>query len=121
MKSKSIALAAAILGLSATSVFATTTAAHDQSVAAIRLDVPVPAKVVAPTDLPRRYEGATVRLSLTIDAAGVPHDIKVVSTRDNALTRSLVTAVSQWRFTPARRNGTPVSTKVELPIELAAS
>lgn len=119
MKTKYIVLATALLGgLLSASAFATTTAAHNQTIAALRFDAPVPARIVHPTDLPNSAKGATVMLSLTIDAAGQPHDIRIVSRGDRELTKSLVSAVSQWQFTPARKDGTAVTVKVLLPIEL---
>jgi protein TonB len=123
MKSKSIVLATAILGglLLSTSAFAATTTAHDAATAGLKFVNPAPAKVVSPTNLPRTFEGATVMVSMVIDETGQPRDIKVVSTRDRQLTKHLVSAVAQWQFTPARKNGTPVATKVLMPIEVVES
>jgi TonB family protein len=122
MKTSQTLLSAALfVGLLSVSAFATTPAAHSQTVAAMKFEVPVPASVVSPTGVPLGYEGKTVRISLTIDAAGQPHDIRVISVNDRVLTNSLVAAVSQWRFTPCRANGVAVSTKVVLPLELARS
>jgi protein TonB len=123
MKSRHIVFATAILGglLLSSNAFAATPAAHSQATAALKIEYPAPAKVVSPTMLPPSHAGATVMLSMTIDAAGRPHDIKIVSRGDNLLAKSLIPAVSRWEFTPARKNGTPVATKVLLPIELAES
>lgn len=119
MKTKHIVLATALLGgLLCSTAFATTPAAHRQTVAALKIEAPVPARVVSPTGLPRRAEGSTVTLSLTIDAAGQPHDVKVVWGGDREVSRSVVSAVSQWSFTPARKNGVAVSSRVLLPLEL---
>jgi len=119
MKIQKFALAAAVLGLLSTSAFATTVAAHNQTTAAIKLEAPAPAKVVNPSGLPRSAVGSTVTLRMTIDATGQAHDIRVVSHDRDQLARSLVAAVAQWQFNPGRKNGTPVSTKVELPVEVA--
>ena len=89
--------------------------------AAARFDAPAPAKVVSPVDLPRSFMREIVKVTLTVDAAGQPHDIKVVSTKDQAVTKSLVAAVSKWQFTPARENGVAVSCKVMLPLELVGA
>lgn len=79
---------------------------------------PAPAKVVSPTDLPRRYQNKTIRLSLTVDEAGRPHNIAVVSDRDRKLSERIRSAVSQWKFTPAMKHGRPVSVDVLLPLQV---
>ena len=119
MNLKKIILSAALLGgvLSA-SALATTADAHDAVTKAVAYEAPVVAKVVSPTGLSRRLEGAIVTLSLTVDASGQPSDIKVVSHANRALTGNLVSAVSQWQFTPAKKNGVAVPSKIVLPVEL---
>lgn len=79
---------------------------------------PAPLKIVNPTGILRRYQGETIRLSLTIDEAGLPHNIRLLSERDPHLVKYLLPAVAQWKFTPAMRNGRPVSANVVLPIAL---
>jgi TonB family protein len=119
MNPKKILLAAGLtVGLLSTAGFATTIDAHDQIIASTNLVAPVPVKIVNPVNLPFRFENETVTLSLTIDAAGVPHNIKVVSRGDHEASQSLVSAVSQWKFTPGLLNGVPVTTRVTLPVEL---
>ncbi len=112
MKTPSLVLAALLAGGLAVSASAL------PLTAVAPLQAPAPVKVVSPTDLPRSFAGKTVKLSMIIDADGRPHDIKVVAVSDRNLTRSLVAAVSQWRFSPARQNGVAVSTAVVLPVEL---
>ena len=119
MNLKSFVLATALAGgLLSSAAFATTTAAHDQSNAVVRLELPTVAKVVAPTDLPNSARGATVTLRFTVDASGVPHDIQIVSRGDQNLRKQMISAVSQWKFTPARKNGVAVPLKVELPVQV---
>jgi VWFA-related protein/TonB family protein len=60
------------------------------------------------------YQG-NVTLEVTVGADGVPKDIRVVRP-DPALSDAAVTAVRQWRFAPARKNGQPVESTVTLPI-----
>jgi protein TonB len=112
MNTKSLVLAALLVGGLAVSASALTTSAVTQ------IQAPAPIKVVSPTDLPRSFAGKTVRVSMIIDAAGQPHDIKVVAVQDRNLTRSLVAAVSQWQFSPARKDGLAVASTIVLPIEL---
>lgn len=111
-------LAGAVLfgGLISSSLFASdavTGAKHGQSALSA---VPHPSKVVAPEGLPRRFVGKTVKLTFTIDENGRPRDISMVKPTDRDLARSLVPALSQWRFTPAQENGVPVAKRVVLPL-----
>lgn len=119
MKIKSIVLATAVLGgLLSASSFASVVPTVNPATFSEKFQAPAPAKVVHPTGLLREHIGAVVTLSLTIDAAGQPHDIKIVSPVDRNLKKQLLPVLSQWKFTPALQNGTPVSTKVLLPVQL---
>lgn len=66
----------------------------------------------------RRGEGGTVVLQVQVDPTGQPVDVDVArrsGSRD--LDRAAVQAVRDWRFKPAIRNGKPVTSVVELPID----
>ena len=121
MNLQRLILSAALLGgVLSTSAFATTADAHAR-VTQAAFEAPAIATVVAPTGLSRRLEGATVILSMTIDANGQPGNIRVTSSEDRKNSERLVAAVSQWHFTPAKKNGVAVPSKVVLPVELVAS
>ena len=79
---------------------------------------PYPIQVVSPSHLPQEYENALVTLKLTIDAQGVPHNVRPAEWVPNAVAERIVSAVSQWRFAPARVHGEPVSTVAILPLKL---
>lgn len=79
--------------------------------------IPVPVSVVAPTVGPE-YTGATVQLEFIVDASGKPAEFSVKSATDDTLASAVVLAVKQWRFTPAVKNGSPVATKVTLPVKI---
>ncbi|WP_052756189.1 energy transducer TonB [Lysobacter capsici] len=66
----------------------------------------------------RRGEGGTVVLRVNVGADGVPDDI-AVSRRSGSrdLDRAAMTAVRDWRFKPATRNGREVASVVEQPVE----
>ncbi len=122
MNLKKIILSAALLGgVFSASALATTSDAHQQVTKSVAFEAPVVARMVAPTGLSRRLEGATVTLSMTVDANGQPSHIKVVSRADRDLTGNLVAAVAQWQFTPAKKNGVAVPSKIVLPVELVES
>ncbi|MBS0662155.1 MAG: energy transducer TonB [Verrucomicrobia bacterium] len=95
-------------------------ALNRDNVAAPVLTTPVVKEVVHPTGLMDRHEGITVNVSMTIDAQGKPHDIRLLSLRDPYLVKQLVPTLAQWRFAPATRDGVPVSMKVILPVKLIA-
>jgi protein TonB len=117
MKTSQVLLGAALFGgLLTASSFANVVVPLDP--APVKFVPPAPIRIVEPTELLRRHAGATVTLSLTVDAAGLPHDIKIVQGQDQNLTARLLPAVAQWKFTPAMRNDTPVSAKILLPIKL---
>lgn len=117
MKMKSVILSAAILGgLFSVSSFANVVV--QTGTVPVKFEAPVPVKVVNPTGLLRCHAGETVTLTLTIDAAGQPHDIRLMQGNDRNLTTQLLPAVAQWKFTPAKKNGVPVPTRVVLPVQL---
>ena len=119
MNSKKIlALTAAILGgVLSSSSYATTAAAHARVAESVKFEAPVLEKTVAPTGLSRRHEGSTVTLTMNVDDKGQPSNIRVQG-NDASLTRSMVAAVSQWQFAPAKKNGVAVPSKIVLPVEL---
>jgi len=112
---KIASIAAAIAAFSTSAVFAASPA--DASCA--NCAKPVPVYVVSPTELPTEAQNQTVHLAMTIDAQGVPHDIRPESFVDQRIARRLQVAVSQWRFRPEYVNGQAVSARVVLPVTLA--
>jgi TonB family protein len=64
-----------------------------------------------PADARKKHIQGKVVLEIIIDASGVPRDIHMVSSPDQALTDSAIEAVTQWRYEPSRLNGIPVSLK----------
>jgi TonB family protein len=80
-------------------------------------DVPVPVAVVSPSVAPK-YAGSTVELEFTVDASGKPTGLNVISSPDSTLAVAVVEAVKQWKFTPAKLDGSPVAKKVVLPVKI---
>jgi len=110
MKIQSIIATAALLGVLSSASALTTTA--------VSFEAPVPVKTIQPIELPATHRGSAVSLSMTIDAAGKPGNVRVANVRDQAAYKRIIATVSQWEFAPARRNGVAVPTKVELPLQV---
>ena len=55
-----------------------------------------------------KIEGVVV-LNINISSEGVPGDIHVVKSLDSGLDQNAISAVSGWRFAPARQHGKPIS------------
>jgi outer membrane biosynthesis protein TonB len=53
-----------------------------------------------------------------VDTNGKPVAFSVKSAADDTLAASVVSAVKQWRFKPAVKDGVPVATKVALPVRI---
>ena len=75
-----------------------------------------------PPKYPRRAKRkaiqGTVRLFVRVDSTGGVAGVKVAkSSGFDLLDRSALEAVKRWRFDPATRNGRPVESRVEIPIE----
>lgn len=119
MNSKNILLAALVGGLlSASALSAAVVIDPVAMTGGASYSAPTPVKIVSPTGIARRFQAETIRLTLTIDETGQPHNINLLSARDPNLIRNLLPAVAQWKFTPAMKNGQPVSADVVLPIQL---
>ena len=82
--------------------------------------VPVPVAVVSPSVSPD-YVGAKIDVAFTVDAKGTPTELTVVSSPNADVAKAVKDAVKKWRFTPDRKNGVAVETKVLLPIRVSSA
>ncbi len=84
---------------------------------------PVPISRPAPSyprEALRRGVGGTVRVQVTVAADGSVERMEVAASSGNRhLDRAAMDAVRRWRFTPALRNGQPVSATVVIPVDFA--
>ena len=103
-------------GLISTSLVASTMVSPNQSESSPSYTVPKAIKMVAPQNLPPRFLGKTIKVTMLIDENGKPSDIELVYPTDRDLARSLTAVLAKWRFTPALENGLPVSQRVILPV-----
>jgi protein TonB len=82
--------------------------------------IPVPISVVAP-HVDGYDIGQSVQVEFVVDTTGKPAEINIKSTSDRDFAEAVVDAVKQWRFTPAQHNGSPVATRVVLPVRVVES
>ena len=84
---------------------------------------PVAISRVAPTyprEALRRGIRGTVRIQATIATDGSVERMELAqSSGDRYLDRAAMEAVRRWRFTPAMRNGQPVSAAVVIPVDFS--
>lgn len=86
-----------------------------------RTDIPAPISVTTPEVSPK-YAGQQLVLEFVVDTAGRPVLINTVTPgADAELVEAVTSAVEQWKFSPARVNGTAVAKKVILPVNIVES
>lgn len=64
--------------------------------------------------------GGTVNVSFVVGADGAVRQARVVSSTDAAFDAPTLSALAILRFSPATEGGTPVATRLELPVEWQA-
>lgn len=57
-----------------------------------------------------------ITVSMIVDEKGVPNDLKVIESQDPASNPSILSAVSQYRFTPGTLSSQPAAVPVNLEI-----
>jgi periplasmic protein TonB len=62
----------------------------------------------------------TVVLSVAIDEKGEVTECTVTNSTDKRFETAAVDAVRKWRFSPAKKDNSPVACRVTLPIRFAA-
>lgn len=77
----------------------------------------VASSVVKPERLPMRFSGAVINVEFTLNAAGEPQDVKVI-TRDEAVKKQLGLAFRQWRFEAGATGADANQKKYILPVHL---
>lgn len=80
-------------------------------------DVPVPIAVVSP-EVTGYDIGQSVKVEFVVDTTGRTTDISIKTTSDRDFAAAVIAAVKEWRFSPALHNGTPVATRVVLPVRV---
>lgn len=81
---------------------------------------PVPVRTVAPdypNELRREGVSGVVTVKCTIDENGNVVEPTVEKSSNAAFEQPALAALKKWKFKPAKQDGTPVSTKVSIPIK----
>lgn len=101
--------------LLASAAEAATTSAKHAATPAKPLAMPPPAYPRDALD-----EGASGKLSLlvSVDAAGAVSDVQLLGrgTGNAALDQAAIAAARQWRFVPAQKQGRPVASRLQIPV-----
>jgi len=66
----------------------------------------------------RAEEQGIVRLWLIVTKEGEPKDIKVAKSLSRELDQKAIDAVSQWKFSPATKDGKPVAVAINVEVTL---
>jgi TonB family protein len=75
--------------------------------------------VYADSTVPAR--DTTVVVGMIVDKTGKPSDLKIVRSADPALDQSVLSAVSQYRFTPGTVSNEPVAIPLNLEVVISNS
>lgn len=70
---------------------------------------PSNARVTFPKGKTRSGSPATIALKVTVGSDGVPAEVDVIGNADKKLAKEAIDCVHMWRFTPAQRDGQPIS------------
>lgn len=71
-----------------------------------------------PASMLRAGVGGTVVVMAEVDAKGVPTEVRVVErSGERELDRAALSAVRQWRFQPALRDGKATASAVRVPVD----
>jgi TonB family protein len=70
---------------------------------------------LAPQEL---ANGSDVTVHLTVDAHGVPQNIKVVKATDSVVAQKTIAAVSQYRFKPATRDYLAIPADISIDVKI---
>jgi hypothetical protein len=116
MKSKSLLVAAALAG----AAFSTSAFAYSPKDATKPAPRVSDSSVVEVTGLPRSFTDSVVNIEFALDAAGKPHDIKVLHVSDANLQRRVIASFSQWRFDVSATKDAVLPKRFILPLEIRA-
>jgi len=84
---------------------------------------PKPVNLVSPDypeDQRRQRENGYVVVAFTVDTEGRVNDVEVQDSTNDAFEAAALSAVRQWRFKPARRDGQPVEVRLSQRLDFTS-
>lgn len=93
---------------------------HLSLLAADGTEPPVPVRTVAPKfpdDMKRLGTSGLVTVSCLIDEKGNVTEPKVVKASNDAFSEPAVEALAKWKFKPAKKDGSAVAVRVNIPVQ----
>jgi protein TonB len=111
------------IGLTFTACVLITAALISPALAESTVEPPVPVRTVAP-DYPTELRGEGVSglvvVTCSIDHQGNVTETVVEKSSNAAFESHAVAALKKWKFKPAKRDGTPTSVRVSIPVKFVA-
>ena len=88
--------------------------------AAEGMEPPVPVRTIAPhfpDEMRRAGSSGLVTVSCLIDEKGNVTEPKVIKASNEAFSEPALEALRKWKFKPAKKDGTPVAIRVNIPVQ----
>jgi protein TonB len=85
---------------------------------------PVPIRMVAPEypyELKRNGVNGVVTVAFSVDEKGAVVDPVVKKSTNPGFNDAALAAIAKWKFKPAMQDGTPVQTKITIPLAFTAN
>lgn len=109
MKTRHLSLLLVVLGLAFGPVFG-----------AEGMEPPVPVRTVAPKfpdEMRRSGSSGLVTINCLIDEKGNVSEPKVIKASNDAFSEPAMEALKKWKFKPAKKDGTAVAIRVNIPVQ----
>ncbi len=76
---------------------------------------------VAPEGVLQKGQNAEVYVRFVVDEKGAVQSVRVVNSPDPRLDEAAIKSVNAWTFSPAKKNGEPVASSLDLVVEISAT
>ena len=115
-KSRTLLALLASLAFSSAAFAGQSTTSHPSE--KTKVAAPVAEKIVNPSMLPRTFKRSVVKMRFSLDRAGQPQDVQVLSMTDEEVKTQVVKAFKKWRFDVAAVGHRLETTRFILPLDI---